>query len=458
MRVRKSAIGSVIDTAAPTSSTCGRRGSGPEKRSRAGRSGTARTCGSTRAGDRSACSGCSRASSTSTGAIALHVGKSWPSLLSLRRCRLIEGSGVLALVSWTRRCRVHVRVLFLQLLEGGLFGLGLCLALLVGDGRTGRGLLGAPRRPVDEREAEAVKQRVALLVGLGRGREDDVEPTDLVDCVVVDLREDDLLAHAERVVATPVELDRQAAEVADPRDRDRDQAVEELVHARPAQRDGHADRVALAQLELRNRLACATHVRVLPGDRRELLGGRLEDAGLALGVPDSHVHGDLLEARRLHRARVAEATNEPRLDLVVVLLLQARMDLGLCNWHQSMSFPERLATRTRRPSSSRRRPTRVGWFEPGSTSITFEAWIGPSASMIPPTWPPRWTSRSVRGFSWRFWTFAPSTQTFCFCGSVRSTLPTWPALLPAITFTLSPLRTRSFVAIRAPRGPARRSS
>src|ERR671914_483483 len=56
------------------------------------------------------------------------------------------------------------------------------------------------------------------------------EPADLIDAVVVDLREDDLLADAERVVAAAVERARaQPAEVAQARQGDRDQPVEELV-------------------------------------------------------------------------------------------------------------------------------------------------------------------------------------------------------------------------------------
>src|SRR3954452_17809962 len=301
----------------------------------------------------------------------------------LVRLRISEGSVALFILRWLR-LGVCLRVLFLQLLQRGGLGICLGLALLLRDGRRRRSLLGSARGAVDEREAERLEQGVALLVGLRRGREDDVEATDLVDGVVVDLREDDLLAHAERVVAAAVELGRQSAEIADTRDRDRDQAIEELVHARAALCHGDADGVALAQLELRDRLARLARVRVLARDGRELLGCRLEDARLRLGVAHAHVDGDLLDLRRLHRARVAEALDQRRLDLVLVLLVQTRLDLCLCHCHQSMSFPLRLATRTRRPSSSRRRPTRVGWLELGSTSITFEMWIGPSASMIPP--------------------------------------------------------------------------
>ena len=75
-----------------------------------------------------------------------------------------------------------------------------------------------------------------------------------------DLREDDLFLHAEAVVAAAVEgARRHAAEVADARHRHVDQPVEELVHARAAQRDLAADRAAVADLEGRDRLARLGH-------------------------------------------------------------------------------------------------------------------------------------------------------------------------------------------------------
>src|SRR5437764_11919335 len=59
-----------------------------------------------------------------------------------------------------------------------------------------------------ERKAQAAQERLCLLVRLGGGRDRDVEAADAVDAVVVDLREDDLLAQAQRVVAAPVERGR----------------------------------------------------------------------------------------------------------------------------------------------------------------------------------------------------------------------------------------------------------
>src|SRR3954468_10046283 len=187
-----------------------------------------------------------------------------------------------------------------------------------------------------EGHAEGLEQRVGLAVGRGRRRDGDVEPADLVDLVVVDLGEDDLLADAEVVVAAPVEgARRQAAEVADPRDRDGHEPVEELVGALAAERHREADRHALAHLELRDRLARAADVRLLAGDRAELLGGRVEELGVLLGFADAHVERHLEQARRLHRGRVAEALDERVADLLVVALLEAGGGLRCLGRHRS---------------------------------------------------------------------------------------------------------------------------
>ena len=80
-------------------------------------------------------------------------------------------------------------------------------------------------------------------------------------------------------------------------------------------------------------------LRLLAGDRGELLGGGVEHLRVLLGLADAHVQDDLLDLRRLHDRRVAEALHERGLDLVVVTLLQAG--------HQSILLPERRATRER---------------------------------------------------------------------------------------------------------------
>src|SRR4051794_17966953 len=93
--------------------------------------------------------------------------------------------------------------------------------LLRGDGVVVEGLEAGRPALAGERHAEGVEQRERLRVGPRRRGERHVETAHLVDLVVIDLREDDLLADAHRVVAAPVERARvEAAEVADPRDRD----------------------------------------------------------------------------------------------------------------------------------------------------------------------------------------------------------------------------------------------
>src|SRR6185369_766922 len=99
------------------------------------------------------------------------------------------------------------------------------------------------------------------------GGDRDIHAAQLVDRVVLDFGEYNLLAYAQRVVATAVEgARRHTAEVANTRHGDADQAVKELVHASAAQRDLAADRQPLAQLEGGNRLLGLAHQRLLAGD------------------------------------------------------------------------------------------------------------------------------------------------------------------------------------------------
>src|SRR5262249_33899343 len=128
-----------------------------------------------------------------------------------------------------------------------------------------------------EREIESLKQRARFFVVLGRRADRDVHPERRLDLVVVDLGEDQVLLDADRVVAAAVEaLRMEPAEVAYTRQRDVHEPVEEFVHAGTAQRDLAADRLVLAQLEGRDRLARMRHDRLLSGDRGEIRGGEID--------------------------------------------------------------------------------------------------------------------------------------------------------------------------------------
>src|SRR5579863_10092003 len=88
-----------------------------------------------------------------------------------------------------------------------------------------------------EREIECGQQRSGFLVVARRGAHRDVHAPCLPHLVEIDFGENDVLLDAERVVAAAVEAFRvEAAEVAHPRQRDVDQAIDELVHLDLAQR------------------------------------------------------------------------------------------------------------------------------------------------------------------------------------------------------------------------------
>src|SRR3954447_3010369 len=176
-----------------------------------------------------------------------------------------------------------------------------------------------------EREAEPAQERARLVVRRGVRRDRDVEATDRRHVVVVDLRKDDLLADAHRVVAASVERARgEPAEVADARQRDRPQPVQELVHPGAAQRDARADRHPLAELERRDRLARTADLRALAGDDRELLDRRVHGLRVGLGVADAHVERDLRDLRDLHHRALLELGLQAPAQLLLVELLEAR--------------------------------------------------------------------------------------------------------------------------------------
>src|SRR4029077_21035028 len=109
--------------------------------------------------------------------------------------------------------------------------------------------------PLPEWHSETRQQAARLVVGAGCGDDRHFQPAEFVDLVVVDLREDDLLAQAQRVVAASVKaLGADPAEVADARQRHVEQLVEEVPHAAAAKRRLDAHDLAGAELECGNRL------------------------------------------------------------------------------------------------------------------------------------------------------------------------------------------------------------
>src|SRR5258706_723534 len=176
-----------------------------------------------------------------------------------------------------------------------------------------------------ERETERGEQRTRFVVGLGGGIDRDVHAANRVDLVVVDLGEDDLLFHTEAVVAAAVERAvGHASEVADARDGDVDQPIEELVHARAAQSHHAAHRKVSARLEVGDRFPRLGHHRLLAGDLGHVRHREVEHLLVGGGLADAHVERDLLDARHLHHALVAELLREIGHHFLAVELRQAR--------------------------------------------------------------------------------------------------------------------------------------
>src|SRR5574340_888584 len=333
------------------------------------------------------------------------------------------------------------------------------LPLLLDDERLLGHASGIPSRS-GERQAEGGEERVPLLVRV-RGRGDrDVEATDGRNLVVVDLREDDLLADADRVVAAPVERGRiEAPEVADAGKRDGREPVEELVHPRAPQGHACAHGHSLAKLEARDRLRRSAYLRPLARDHGQLVDGGVERLRVRLRLADAHVQRDLGHPRDLHGRGHAEVVLEPRPDLVLVAFLEAR-NVRLRSRgegaHRSISWPQpsRLQTRTRTISpltSLSAMPTRVAFPHTGHTTITFDTETGAGFSRIPPGTtcapPIREESRIGFGRVCRLATLRFSTITRRSAGRASITRPRFPRSLPVRICTVSPFFTFIFAAI-----------
>src|SRR5829696_6033981 len=264
-----------------------------------------------------------------------------------------------------------------------------------------------------EGEPEPAEQLASLLVGTGGGHHGDVHAALPVHPVHVDLVEHRLLIETERVVAVAVELlGREPAEVPDARQRDAQQAVQELPHPVAAQRHLRADRHALTQLELRDGLAGPLHERLLAGDRGQVAHRAVHQLRVPGSLADTHVDDDLHHARDLHDVGVAELLAQAGGDLLVVARLQPRRRTGRGGHQNQISFPDRRAIRTLRPSESLRNPIRVG-LPSESTTITLLTWMEASWVTMPPVWAPRWVVDTRVCFLIRL---TPSTSTRCALG------------------------------------------
>ena len=193
------------------------------------------------------------------------------------------------------------------------------------------------------------------------------------------------------IIAAPVEALRvEPAEVAHARQRHGHQAVEELVHARLAQRHLGADRHALAQLEGGDRLARLGDHRLLAGDRAP---GRRPPTAPSWSRPTASptpMFSTILSMRGTRqRVLVAELLVQLRHHHVAIVFLQprlvARRRLAAASCSSAIDSLSRalgeahLAAVLQRLEADARRLAVVG-----SAIAMFDRWIGASLRTSPP--------------------------------------------------------------------------
>ena len=115
-----------------------------------------------------------------------------------------------------------------------------------------------------------------------------------------------------------------AVEVADTREGDADELLEELIHLDVAQGDLRTDRHAAAELEVGDVLLGHRDDGLLASDDGEFLSGLLDDLLVLGGVTDTFVDGDLEQTGNLHRGSIGELLRQLLHDFLFVNLLERR--------------------------------------------------------------------------------------------------------------------------------------
>src|SRR6187551_3408664 len=195
--------------------------------------------------------------------------------------RMAFSSARLAACFSTRRMRFLLRSM------AEVFG-------MVGSG-LGGGRLGSWSRDVldaAERHTESLEQLAGLVVGLSRGHEGDVETHGALVVFNNDLGEDGEVGDANRVIALAIELVRHAAKIADGRERDREEAHEEVPHVLAAKRDVATGDLVGLQFEIGDGALRTVQHRLLAGDETHVARGVGDLVLVGLGT-DAGVEDDL---------------------------------------------------------------------------------------------------------------------------------------------------------------------
>ena len=141
-----------------------------------------------------------------------------------------------------------------------------------------------------------------LVVVLRRGDEGDIHPLHPCELVGIQFRKHQLFGKSQAVVSPPVKRRAaDAAKVPHPRQGQRRQTIEELIHPLLSKRHRKSDHLPFAKLKGRNRLFRTAHGWGLSGNPRQCGLGVIEHLHIFARFSDSRIHDDLLEPT--HRSR-----------------------------------------------------------------------------------------------------------------------------------------------------------
>jgi len=137
------------------------------------------------------------------------------------------------------------------------------------------------------------------------------------------LRKDNLLLNANAVVPLPVErLSTQAPEVADARDRNINQAIQEFIHPFPSQGDFATNRIACPDLEGRDANSGVTDYGLLPRDTLQIIHRVFQYLSVQQSLTNTHVQGYLADPRDRHRIRELQSLHNLRHGVSLIIFLE----------------------------------------------------------------------------------------------------------------------------------------
>ena len=124
----------------------------------------------------------------------------------------------------------------------------------------------------------------------------------MVNCVVLDLRENDLFLDTQGVIATTIKgPGRDTAEIADAGNCHTNEAIKKLVHPLTAQGDLATDGEAFTQLESRDCLFRFSDQGLLARNLSHVRSSSIDDLAVGNSLAHAHVYRDLGDPRNLHR-------------------------------------------------------------------------------------------------------------------------------------------------------------